>query len=160
MDPKTVHVIVSLMASEVDGAPGSARFSLSFFVPNSPDGPQLFCFGTGSDATRHLNALTRFWSTMSFAVTLLDKDESNWLPQGEMESITVTRHCWPYQYEEDDDSRGGFLMSKTLSKNGLNTRNDRFFSYFCNLTPYRQFAKCIDCMPFIFCQRQVARRSR
>ena len=127
MDPKTVHVIVSLMASEVDGAPGSAHFSLSFFVPNSPDGPQLFCFGTGLDATQHLNALTRFWTTMSFAVTLLDRNEDNWLPQGEMESINLTRHSWPYEWEEFDDSRGGFVMSKTLSKNGLNKRNDNYF---------------------------------
>ena len=51
-----MHVIVSLMASEVDGAPGSARFSLSFFIPNSPEGPLLICFGSGSDAERHLNA--------------------------------------------------------------------------------------------------------
>ena len=159
MDPKTVHLIVSLMASEVEGVPGSARFSLSFFVPNSPEGPQLYCFGTGSDATRHLNALTRFWTTMSFAVTLLDKNEGNWLPQDEI-SINMTRHTWPYEFEDDNDSRGGFLMSKTLTKNGLNKRNHRLYSFSCYLTPYREYDECIDCMSLIFCWCDFARRSR
>ena len=159
MDPKTVHLIVSLMASEVEGAPGSARFSLSFFVPNSPEEPQFYCFGTGSDATRHLNALTRFWTTMSFAVTLLDKNEGNWLPQDEI-SINMTRHTWPYEFEDDNDSRGGFLMSKTLTKNGLNKRNHRLYSFSCYLTPYREYDECIDCMSLIFCWCDFARRSR
>ena len=50
-----MHVIVSLMASEIGGAGGSARFSLSYFIPNSQEGPLLICFGSGSDAERHLN---------------------------------------------------------------------------------------------------------
>ena len=119
-----MHVIVSLMASEVDGAPGSARFSLSFFIPNSPEGPLLICFGSGSDAERHLNGVSRFWSTMSFVVTLLDKNSDNWIPPDDVQlsNINVTRHAWPYQFEEDDDSRGGFLMTKALAKNSLNKR--------------------------------------
>ena len=119
-----MHVIVSLMASEVDGAPGSARFSLSFFIPNSPEGPLLICFGSGSDTERHLKAVSRFWTTMSFVVTLLDKNEENWIPQGDVQpsNINVTRHSWPYQFEDDDDSRGGFLMTKALSKTSLNKR--------------------------------------
>jgi len=124
MDPKSVHVIVSLMASEIGGAGGSARFSLSYFIPNSQEGPLLICFGSGSDAERHLNGVSRFWSTMSLVVTLLDKNQDNWIPQDDVQlsNINVTRHSWPYEFEADDDSRGGFLMTKALAKTSLNKR--------------------------------------